>query len=202
MPHDRPQNLSATQALARLKAGNARFVAGTTDLSVQASRRSELAGGQKPYATIICCADSRVGPEILFDEGLGDLFVIRVAGNIATDAVMGSLEFASLRLGVNLVVVCGHRSCGAVTAAVQHVDATGAVTGTHIDALIDAIRPAVRKAQQTASAGLIDASIRANAAHNARVIATDQAAMADLVARGVRVLPAYYDLESGVVTIG
>lgn len=202
MPHQRPHNLTADEALARLKAGNARYVAGATDLAPQAARRAELAGGQAPFVTVVACADSRVCPELLFDEGLGDVFVIRVAGNIATDAVLGSIEYAGLHLGVNLVVVCGHRSCGAVTAAVDNVDLDGPATHSHIDALIDAIKPAVKLAREDGVADLLDRAIRRNASYAAEQIATSEPVMAGLRAQGVRVVPAYYDLASGGVSFG
>ena len=141
---DRPENLSATEALERLKVGNQRFISGElAHPNTRPERRKELMAGQSPFATIITCADSRVPVEILFDQGLGDLFVIRVAGNISDDAILGSVEYAAAILGVNLTVVMGHKSCGAVGAAVDYIVGDGARTGTHIDALVDAIRPAV-----------------------------------------------------------
>ena len=113
MADDRPVNLSAGEALERLQVGNERFV---SDSPVRprdgAARRKELVAAQSPFATIITCADSRVPAELVFDQGLGDLFVIRVAGNISDDAVLGSVEYASLHLGVNLIVVMGHLRCG------------------------------------------------------------------------------------------
>jgi carbonic anhydrase len=141
---DRPTNLSATDALTRLKEGNRRFIdSQATHPRGDGTRRQELVSGQRPFSIILGCADSRVAPELVFDEGLGDLFVIRVAGNIADDVVLGSIEYAVAHLGVNLVVVLGHQSCGAVNAAVENVDVKGPATQTHIDSLIDAIRPAV-----------------------------------------------------------
>src|SRR5262245_40561826 len=111
--------LSAEQALARLLAGNARFVAHRErhpDITVR--RRRALVSSQHPFAVILGCADSRVSPELLFDEGLGDLFVIRVAGNVVDDVVLGSIEYAVEHLGTKLIVVLGHEKCGAVSAAV------------------------------------------------------------------------------------
>jgi carbonic anhydrase len=203
MSNDRPENLSADDAITRLQAGNGRYVAGESALpQSQAGRRAELVDGQRPFVTILACADSRVSPEHVFDEGLGDLFVIRVAGNIATPAVLGSIEYASLHLGVNLIVVVGHRSCGAVTAAVDNVDFDGPATHSHIDALIDAIKPAAKAARDEGDHDLLDRAIRANASMVAGQISGSEPVMAGLAAQGVRVVPGYYDLESGVVSLG
>src|SRR5436305_9248189 len=132
-------SLSADQSLSRLLAGNARFVAHKERHPDESSaRRRELVSGQHPFAVILGCADSRVAPELLFDEGLGDLFVIRVAGNIADDAVLGSIEYAVEHLGSKLIVVLGHESCGAVSAAVASESASG-----HLSSLVTAIRPSV-----------------------------------------------------------
>ena len=196
MSHTRPQNLTADEAIAKLTEGNQRFVAGGLEHPhCDPTRRAELAGGQQPFATVITCADSRVPVELVFDQGLGDVFVIRVAGNIADDAVLGSLEYASLHLGVNLVVVMGHQSCGAVGAAVA-----GSPTGTHIDALIDAIRPAVESAKADGDGDLLERSVRANAAMVAEQVRSSEPAMTGLADQGVVVLPAYYDLTTGEAT--
>lgn len=194
----RPQNLSAADAMARLKAGNARYVSDTPEaLRRDSARRAELTGGQSPYATIIACADSRVGPEIVFDEGLGDLFVIRVAGNINSPDVLGSVEYASLHLGVNLVVVLGHQSCGAVGAAVA-ADGGADAHGNHIDSLVDAILPAVQQAKAGGGDDLGDDSIRANASLQAALMGGDEQAMAGI--DGCDVVPAYYSLATGEVS--
>lgn len=200
MTDERPENLSAAKALELLKAGNQRFVSDSvTRPHSDPARRQELVGGQRPFATIITCADSRVPVELVFDQGLGDLFVIRVAGNIADDAVLGSVEYASLFLGVNLIAVMGHRSCGAVSAAVEYLNVDGSATNTHIDTLIDAIRPAVRAAETSGSDDLRERSIRENAIMVAGEIQSSEPVMAGLSDEGVAVKPAYYDLESGEV---
>ena len=117
------KNLSAEKALAKLKAGNKNFVADKLDGKLQnSSRRGELTGGQNPFAIILSCADSRVVPELAFDSGLGEIFVIRVAGNVANTSSIASIEYAVAHLGVNLIVVLGHESCGAVTAALAGGD--------------------------------------------------------------------------------
>jgi carbonic anhydrase len=163
MSDDRPENLSAGEALERLEVGNQRFVSDNPIRpNSNAARRRELVAGQRPFATIISCADSRVPAELVFDQGLGDLFVVRVAGNFSNDAVLGSVEYASLNLGVNLIVVMGHRSCGAVSAAVDNVDFDGPATHSRIEALIDAIRPAVRTAQSQGNDDLLERSVREN----------------------------------------
>lgn len=196
MSHERPENLSAAEALEKLTEGNQRFVSGSSQHPhCDPVRRSELATGQHPFATIITCADSRLPAELIFDQGLGDLFVIRVAGNIADDAVLGSIEYASLHLGVNLIAVMGHQSCGAVGAAVD-----GSATGTHIDSLIDAIRPAVREALNEGSDDLLDRSVRQNAAMVAEQVRSSEPVLAGLGATGVMVQAAYYGLGSGEVS--
>ena len=131
------------QAMTMLTDGNARFVAGKlTHPHETAERRTEVAKGQKPFAVILACADSRVGPEVIFDAGLGDLFVVRVAGNIADDTVLGSIEYAVEHLGSPLIVVCGHERCGAVQATVDTLKSNQPPPG-HLGALIDPIKPAV-----------------------------------------------------------
>lgn len=193
---ERPDNLSATAALDQLIEGNRRFASGASEHPhCSPGRRAELTGGQRPFATIITCADSRVPVELVFDQGLGDVFVIRVAGNIADDAVLGSIEYASMHLGVNLVVVMGHQSCGAVGAAVD-----GSATSTHIDALIDAIAPAVAEAKSEGSEDLLERSVHANAKMVTAQIRDSQPVLAGLGEQGVVVQAAYYSLESGEVS--
>lgn len=200
MSDTRPENLSAAEALELLKAGNQRFMLGRlVHPHSDPGRRQELVQGQQPFATVITCADSRVPVELLFDQGLGDLFVIRVAGNIADDAVLGSVEYASLHLGVNLIAVMGHRSCGAVAAAVDTLDIDGPPTNSHIDALIDAIRPAVQMTAAQGSEDLLERSVQQNAMMVADQIRHSEPVLAGLGTRGVEVWPAYYDLESGEV---
>ena len=197
---ERPTNLNAADALTRLKEGNRRFLENqATHPRGDDARRQELVSGQRPFSIILGCADSRVAPELVFDEGLGDLFVIRVAGNIADDAVLGSIEYAVAHLGVNLVVVLGHQSCGAVNAAVENVDVQGPATQTHIDSLIDAIRPAVQAAREKGSDGLLLQSIHQNAKNVASAIAQSEPVLQGLATAGVKVVPAYYGLENGSV---
>ncbi len=136
-----PGNVSAEEAMRRLKDGNDRFVEGrATHDHQQPDRRAEIAKGQKPFAVIVCCSDSRVGPEIVFDQGLGDIFVVRTAGNVVDDVGLGSIEYAVEHFDTQLVVVLGHSRCGAVSAAVSGGEVHG-----HVSAVVEAIQPAVEK---------------------------------------------------------
>src|SRR5262249_18415277 len=134
---------AAEEPLARLVAGNKRFVAAKlTHPNQGGSRRTALAKGQQPFASIMGCADSRVPPEVVFDQGLRDLFVVRVAGNVADDTAIGSLEYAATVLAVPLILVLGHSHCGAVAAALKA--APGADLSPGIKSLVDAIQPAIQ----------------------------------------------------------
>lgn len=188
--------VSASEALERLKAGNARYVEHRRERpNADEARRASLTEGQEPFAIVLSCADSRVIPEMIFDQGLGDLFVIRVAGNISdNEAVLGSIEYAAVHLGVNLIIVLGHQSCGAVTAAVQ-----GDPTDLHIDELVRAISPAVEIARAT-QGDLVDNAIRANARYVADHLRTTGPVLGDLARdRGMQVLAGYYRLDNGAV---
>ena len=155
------QHLSPDDALKMLMEGNARFVAAKAEHPAQsAERRAEVAKGQAPFAVVLGCADSRLSPEILFDRGLGDLFVVRVAGNIADDAVIGSIEYAVEHLHAPLVMVLGHEKCGAVQAAIDTAAQMGDAPG-HLGALTKPIQPAVAQAK-TQGGDLLDTAIIAN----------------------------------------
>ncbi len=140
-----------TDAMTLLKEGNQRFVSNEmANFDLGQSKRSELVEGQDPFAVVVACSDSRVTPEHLYDQGLGDLFVIRVAGNILDDAEIGSIEYAVEHLDSSLVVILGHEECGAVTTAVaKDDDPLGTETTKYIDAFLDNIEPAVAKAKDT-----------------------------------------------------
>ncbi len=130
-------------ALLRLKVGNAKFVDGiSTQAKKSAKRRAAVAGGQKPFAIVVSCSDSRVGPEVVFDQGLGDLFVVCTAGHVVDGVGLGSIEYAVEHLGSSLILVLGHERCGAVSAAVSGGKAHG-----HLPAIVKAIKPAVAKAK-------------------------------------------------------
>lgn len=188
--------LDANAALARLIAGNDRFVADApTRPRADLERRSALENGQAPFAVILSCADSRVAPELIFDQGLGDLFVIRVAGNILDDAaVLGSIEYAVALLGTNLVVVMGHQGCGAVQAALTEGTNTKA-----IDEIVRAISPVVAKARAM-EGDEVENTVRLNATHVADSLRSHKDVMHELVQdKGVNIVSAYYHLGSGKV---
>ena len=186
---------NAAEAVAMLFAGNRRYVAGEVKHPNQSGeRRAEVSDGQAPFAVVLGCSDSRVPPEIIFDAGLGDLFVVRVAGNIIDDVVFGSIEYAAVHLGTPLVVVLGHSRCGAVTAAVAGGDAEG-----HIPCVLSAIRLAVEKAERRPG-DVTDHAIRANAILIAEQMAERSPVLAGLVRAGkLHTIAAYYDLATGRV---
>lgn len=180
---------------ARLLAGNRRYVTGQPAHPDQApARRQELLAGQHPFAAILSCSDSRVPPEILFDQGLGSLFVVRVAGNIVDNAVLASLEYAVEHLGVDLIVVLGHTNCGAVQAA-----AAGNVHEGAIARLVEAILPAV-EAARVQPGNLVDNAARANVGRVAEQLRTAQPVLARAAALGeLQIITAIYDLSTGIV---
>ena len=137
--------LPALDALARLKAGNARYVSGAQPplAAANQARRDALASGQEPFAIILGCSDSRVPAEMVFDQGLGDLFVIRVAGNIVAPSQVGSVEFAAARFGTRLVVVLGHTKCGAIDATLEELARPSESQSRNLRSIVDRIRPAV-----------------------------------------------------------
>lgn len=179
-------------ALNKLKEGNTRFAGSTTSSAKPtAAKRAETAQGQHPFAIIIGCADSRVAPEIIFDQNIGDLFVIRTAGNLVDDHALGSIEYAVEHLGTRLVVVLGHTKCGAVMAAVAGGDAPG-----HIQSLVRDIAPAVQAVKEKGG-DTTDLAVR----ENARLVAEQIRKNADLgeLAKEVRIVSATYDIASGKV---
>ena len=186
------RNLSSSDALKKLKAGNKKFVADKLDGLLQDSkRRRQLTGGQKPFAIILSCADSRVVPELAFDSGLGELFVIRVAGNVATTDAVASIEYAVAHLGVNLIVVMGHESCGAVTAAVS-----GGDNGYNLNHLLAHITPAVSATKGKNVNNIVKT--------NAKLTAKDLVSRSAIIAKaskkkGFKIAPAYYNLKNGKV---
>jgi carbonic anhydrase len=195
---------TAEQARQRLVEGNQRYVKGSMKACGASSpeARSKLASGQKPYAIVLSCSDSRVPPEMVFDEGLGELFVVRVAGNVADPVVLGSIEYAAEHLGSPLIVVLGHERCGAVMAA---VDAQGKAPG-NVAAVVKAIAPAVKRAKSSTQGQSKDAIVDAAVIENARTVAdglTKQSPLLKkLVAEGkLQIVPARYDLDDGTVTL-
>ena len=168
-----------------LKAGNARFVSGTLNPKADyAEDRERLANGQHPFAVVLCCSDSRVSPEIVFDQGLGDLFVIRNAGNVVDKDVLGSIEYAVEHLGTPLVVVMGHSCCGALTATCQGGELPG-----HIKSIAERIRPSLD------SDCCIDDNARRHAQRMAQLIGDNPIVKHEKA----QVVAAFYDIQSGVV---
>lgn len=199
--HHASTTLSPDQALHRLKEGNAAFLAGRAiDSDAGGKRRHEIAQGQSPIAVVISCSDSRVPPEIVFHEGLGELFVIRNAGNTVDTAAMGSLEYAVAELGVPLVVVLGHERCGAVDAAVATVEKGTAFPGS-IGRMVEPIIPAVLDARRSGAADLLDASVRANVSRTvARLRQASELFVLEAIKSGkLKIVGARYDLEDGKV---
>jgi carbonic anhydrase len=192
------QAISREQALAKLRAGNERFVSGQPhDWSADAAKREELVKGQEPFACVITCADSRVPPEILFDQSLGDVFVIRLAGNVITQEVTGSVDYAVEHLHVPVVVVLGHSSCGAVGAALSDTPAEGP-----IGSLIALIKPSIDAAKRKGFSGddLGPAAISENARHSVDALVQSSRAIDEGIQKGtLTVLSAIYDLSSGRV---
>jgi carbonic anhydrase len=185
-------SISPEVALAKLNAGNARFVARPmSEAKPTAQRRAETARAQHPFAIIVTCADSRTSPELVFDQNLGDLFVIRTAGNLIDDHGLGSIEYAVNHLGTRLIVVLGHERCGAVEAALASPTAPG-----HINSLVRDIQPAVKVAKTEKGDLLV------NAVHaNARLVAEKISKEADFGDHkgAVRVVTGYYDLDTGKI---
>jgi carbonic anhydrase len=187
---------SPEEALIKLKQGNERFVNGTSTKPRQDFKRiKEVSTEQHPFATIIGCSDSRVPNEIIFDQGLGDLFIVRTAGQVSTYASWGSIEFAEEVLGTKLIVVLGHTQCGAVKAAVNLPEVPG-----HIVTLINAIKPAVESARQHSPADLLDESIRENIIMQVKQLKSLEPVLAKRVREGsIKIVGALYHLDSGKV---
>lgn len=187
--------VSPDTALARLKAGNTRFVSGNLSHPNQGpERRAKLTGGQHPFAIILGCADSRTAPEVVFDQGLGDLFVVRTAGNVVDDVALGSIEYAVEHLGASLIVVLGHENCGAVKATLD-----GGKLPGHLPAIAKAIRPAV-KASAGQPGNALDNAVLGNARLETQRVAQSKPILRKLVEEGrVRVVAARYDLDTGKV---
>jgi carbonic anhydrase len=188
--------VTADAAIGERKAGHEHHVAGKYRRPHQTvARQRELAAGQHPHASILACADSRVPPEIVFDQGLGDLFDVRVAGNVATDPDIASLEYGAEHLGIPLIVVLGHQKCGAVSAT---LDAQGTPPG-HLPSLVDLIRPAVTAAASMPGDRLANA-VRINVENTVRQLRTSQPILEGRCAKGqLKVVGAVYSLDTGKV---
>jgi carbonic anhydrase len=190
-------------ALARLKEGNKRFASNvrSVDSLLSQLRRADLAQRQEPFAIILGCSDSRAPAEIVFDQGLGDLFVIRVAGNIVAPSQVGSVEFAAERFHIRLVVVMGHTGCGAIEAAIDASQAHLAVSKNQLS-IVDRVRPSVEALMHSSKdrEGLARAAVRANVSSSCEQLRHGSPVLEDLIAKdGLLVVGGVYDLESGNV---
>lgn len=194
--------LTAQQALDELKAGNHRFVSDQSKQDGQSLlvQQQSTAGGQKPFAIILGCSDSRVPAELIFDQGVGDIFIIRVAGNVVSPEALGSIEYALQSFGTALVVVLGHSSCGAVDATLQTMAAPESIESDNLRSITDRIRPAI--APLDLAANQVQEAVDANILHAVSELTEQSAVIQDKVASGdVQVLGACYDLSTGRVTL-
>jgi len=191
---------SAAEALERLKAGNQRFVSGKARFqTMQKEVLAELVKGQQPYATILGCSDSRVPPELVFDAGFGELFVIRVAGNVLGPSILGTLQYAAAHLQTPLFIVMGHGQCGAVKAAIAS-RFQGATHKSRIELLLENILPALDHVDDNLpSDALLHSAIEANVRHTIRQILETPEAKAGLTSSNMMLVGAVYDIESGHV---
>jgi carbonic anhydrase len=194
-----PAGIGADEALSRLLNGDKRFVAGKSEEPHGAAlieRRHVLAKGQKPFAVIVSCSDSRVPPELVFDVSLGDIFVVRTAGEVVDTVALGSIEYAIEHLGTHLIVVIGHQRCGAVSAAVSGATDTG-----DIPDILKAILPAVEETKGQ-SGDTIDNAVRANARDITKRLQSTGPIIAPRVESGdVKIVAAYYSLDTGQIEL-
>lgn len=189
--------LADADVVTRLLEGNARFVAGQLRHPNQSpARLKETSGVQHPIAAVLGCSDSRVPPEILFDQGVGDLFVVREAGNVVDDHTLGSLEYAVKHLGVSVVLVVGHRKCGAVTAALEHVQEG------HVKSLVEDIQRGLSRSSEKDPAKQLNAAIEENVKHAVTRISSAHPILAESIKKGtLKVQGAVYDVETGKVDL-
>jgi Carbonic anhydrase len=198
--------ISSAEALDRLRAGNARFVAETrrSHAHIGESRRAEVAEGQNPFAIIHGCSDSRVPAELIFDQGLGDLFVIRVAGNIVAASQIGSIEFAAEKFNTRLVVVVGHTQCGAIGATLQELQKESATGSPNLQFIVDKVRPSVEPLLATElrndPAALYREAVRANIRASVDQLRHGSEILENLIKHnGLAIVGAEYSLETGEV---
>lgn len=198
--------ISAREALERLKVGNQRFVQGNPNERLLNSqrRRSELVDAQKPFAIILGCSDSRVPAEIIFNQGLGDLFVIRVAGNIVAPSLIGSIEFAAEKFGTRLVVVLGHSTCGAVLATLDELERPSEQRSPNLRAIVDYIRPSIAELLETDlrhdKTTLVHHAVRANIRASVNHLRHGSRILENLMQNdGLLVVGAEYSLATGKV---
>ena len=199
--------IAATEALARLREGNRRFVENrsATSAVLSSARRAELLDGQEPFAIVLGCSDSRVPAEFVFDQGLGDLFVIRVAGNIVAPSQVGSVEFAASRFATRLVVVMGHSQCGAVRATLEDVLGRSSTDSKNLRSIVDRVRPSIEtmlwRRDETNLDALMPDAVRANVRASVNHLRHGSELIEQLIrSDGLLVVGAEYSLESGAVT--
>ena len=198
--------ISASEALALLREGNQRFVAHQSEAvaTMNPARRTELVSGQAPFAIVLGCSDSRVPAELVFDQGLGDLFVIRVAGNIVAPSQIGSVEFAAERFGTRLVVVMGHSQCGAVVATLEELQGRATTESKNLRSIVDRVRPAVEPLLSLGRVhgedALIREAVRANVRASVHQLRHGSELLETLIHEsGLWIVGAEYSLETGVV---
>lgn len=198
--------ITASEAIEKLKEGNQRFVSGvrSIDTIVKQIQRADFVEGQAPFAIILGCSDSRVPAEIIFDQGLGDLFVIRVAGNIVAPSQVGSVEFAAERFGSPLVVVLGHSMCGAVMATIDDLERPSAETSSNVLSIVNRIRPTVEPLFETELRNnpdkLLESCIHANVLAATNHLMHGSQMLENLVQQGrLKIVGAEYSLETGIV---
>jgi carbonic anhydrase len=196
-----PNAIAPADALKRLMDGNARYAANTPNQRDFSSGRAARVQGQYPIATILSCADSRVAPELAFDQGPGDLFVVRVAGNIVNPDLLASLEYGAQFLGVPLIMVLGHTGCGAVDAAIK-VLKTKAVLPGHLPELITAIKPAVLVAEKTQTGNLLDNAATENVRRQVARLKSSPPVVEKLyVGKKIDIVGGVYDLATGMIAL-
>ena len=194
------QSITGDAALNRLMEGHARYRANQTHVRDFSVGRAARVATHRPIASILSCSDARVGPDFIFDQGPGDLFVVRVAGNILQDEGLASLEYAARFLGSPLIFVMGHSQCGAIDAAIKVVKDNASLPG-HLPGLIDQLKPAVLAAQQAHAADLLSAAVTENVRRTVRNVMSAQPVLTDMIASGkVKVAGGVYDIASGNVT--
>ena len=194
--------IDANTALLRLKEGNKKFRNGTTLIEVDEARRFDVVEKQSPFAIILGCSDSRVPLELIFCQGLGDLFVIRVAGNVATPSQIGSIEFAAEKFGTKLVVVLGHTSCGAVKAALEDLGQENSIQSPNLKAIVDSIKPGIEDSISDLDSydEKIQKAVRANVQTSINNLINESEILRQLRSEsGLKIIGADYCLESGIV---
>ncbi len=196
--------INPSEALERLRKGNARFVTNESTRSVSNLERARLASGQNPFAVILGCSDSRVPTETVFDQGLGDLFVIRVAGNIVAPSQIGSIEFAAQKFATRLVVILGHTQCGAVEATIDELQRPAEKQSRNIAAIVSRIRPSVmellERDELTDRDDLIRQAVRENVRYSANALRHGSDIIEELISKDkLLIVGAEYSLDTGVV---